>query len=230
MCPAPTAIVLLLLSAGLVSAQPRWSAGPAIGTTLGGVTEPLETVWGGQIAVPLSKALSIEVALLHFTDHPEEERLGISATAPLPATPVHLSLLCSRPLIPERIAAYLLAGIGYTFWQDAAFRVRGIEPGGPVSRTGALRVQKSDGAGYHPGAGGEAVSKPQSHVPTRLTALTTNGTSGGSAGNGNDEVEQTREGANVQHSTLNTQRSTWAERRASAAVSPVGRWTLNVER
>lgn len=148
-------LTLSLAAHRLASADIRFSAGPTIGTTVGGVTEQGEAVYGGQVAVEWADAWALELVVLRFTDHPEEERLGITATSALGTTPVHLSLRYSRPLAGDRLHAYVLGGPGYYFCDDGDVDVEGLTPGGPVRRSGEPRVSRRDAYGYQVAGGFE---------------------------------------------------------------------------
>lgn len=152
-------MAVLMLVAGIgatvAGAEVRYSAGPTIGTTLWGVTEQSETVWGGQVGAHFPRGFSLELAVLRLTDHPTEERLGIEVNAALDMTPIQLSARVARPVAGKRLLAYVLGGIGYCVNEDAGFEIRGLTPDGPVAQTGELRVNRKDALGYHVAAGFE---------------------------------------------------------------------------
>jgi hypothetical protein len=98
--------------AGAASAA-EFSAGPTFGVTCLGTMEPNLPVYGLQAQVRRESWLSLELAALRLTDQPEEERFGISATAKQDITPLLLSLRYGRPVMANRLEAYVLGGIGY---------------------------------------------------------------------------------------------------------------------
>jgi len=146
-------IGVFLLSVGVSLAEVRFSAGPTGGMTLGGVTEQRMPVYGGQVAAHFDTGVSVELAVLRFTDEPVEERLGISVTADQDIMPVQLSMRLNRSLRDKRMDAYVLAGIGMYFGETSGFEIRGLVPGGPVTQTGPLEVERNDAFGYHWGVG-----------------------------------------------------------------------------
>ncbi len=145
--------LVLCAAACLAGERCHISAGPMFGTTLGGTTESSERVWGGQILVHFNDRFALELAVMNLTDHPEEERYCVSVTSALEITPVNLSIRYSRPVIGSRLSLYVLAGIGYYFNEDNDFEIQGMVPGGIVSQTGPLTVERPDSLGLHAAGG-----------------------------------------------------------------------------
>ena len=147
--------VVLLMSAGLACGALRFSAGPTFGITLGGVTEQAEPVFGGQVAATCDNGFSVELAVLTFTDKPEEERFGMAVTADQDITPVQLSVRYSRPLIAHRLGAFALVGIGWYFGEESRYWFTSDFPEEHLVQTGPLEVERNDAFGYHWGVGVE---------------------------------------------------------------------------
>ncbi|MBM4149208.1 MAG: hypothetical protein FJ224_09195 [Lentisphaerae bacterium] len=122
------------------------------GATLGGTTEQLEPIAGIELSAPLSHSLRAEMAVLRFTDHPEEERLGITVTGASEITPIQLSCRYVRRLTAS-VEASALAGIGWYLSRNIEVETSGIIPGGPVSTAGDVIVDRNDAAGWHAGLG-----------------------------------------------------------------------------
>ena len=135
--------------------QIQYRVGGSFGRTLGGVTEQAEAVYGAEFSVRPNDRFAVELAVLQFMDHPEEERLGVYVTAALPITPVHLSVRYAGWALGPSLRAYALAGIGSYLCGDTDFEISGLRPGGPVTQTGELRVHRKDAWGYHLAVGAE---------------------------------------------------------------------------
>ncbi len=149
---AQSVLALFLLGATSALAEVRFSAGPTVGSTLGGNMEPGEVLYGGQGTVHFGYGLSLELAVLHFRDEPEEKRFGISVTTEQDLTPMMLSLRYSHSLM-DRLDGYVLAGIAYYPDEESSFEIQNAGVGGYITQTGPLKADRDDAFGYQIGAG-----------------------------------------------------------------------------
>lgn len=143
--------ILLLTMAGVAGAG-QFRAGPMIGITQSGSTEDGIIVYGAQAEARLGN-FSLELAAMHLTDEPEEERFGIRASVDEDILPVMLSIKFSHPLIPEKLEGYILGGLGWYFGESSNFDLTGHEAGRDVVVIGELEVDRDDAFGYHTAIG-----------------------------------------------------------------------------
>lgn len=143
------------LCAGLAAAEEgRFTAGPTVGMTFSGVLEPYEVVYGGRVSVRIYKGLSVELGIMHVTDEPEEERIGIDVNSEQEIIPIHLSLRYGQPLF-GKLDMFILAGVGYYISETSDYEISEFVPGEHMTQTGPLEVDRMSGFGYHVGTGFE---------------------------------------------------------------------------
>ena len=150
-----TALFVFSLAAVTSLAGTGIAVGPIVGATLGGSTEQGEAVYGGRVTVDTTHDLSLELAILHLTDQPEEERLGVRVTGDVGITPVQLSARYSHDLVGDRLRGFVSGGAGYSFCEDADVDVKGLSPGGPVVQTGNPHIDRKNAWGWQMAAGVE---------------------------------------------------------------------------
>jgi len=146
-------LALFSLLAAPAFAQVRVAIGPLVGATVGGTTEEHRAVYGGRVAVDVTDAVSLELAVMHLSDEPTENRLGVTVSGDVGITPIQLSARYAHPLFGERLRGFVLGGVGYYVNGNADVDVDGLRPGGPIVETGNPQVGRDDAFGWQVGAG-----------------------------------------------------------------------------